>query len=120
MKKVWMAAVLTAALSVGTVAFAADNTDLSTLPQVYAKDSLFTLDKEHVAGGNGTLHGKFAFARTSATQEQAIKEIGRMTLNKGESVGLHTHAVNEDAYIILDGEGIFTDSNGKELSLIHI
>ena len=45
MKKVWMAAVLTAALSVGTAAFAADNTDLSTLPQVYAKDSLFTLDK---------------------------------------------------------------------------
>ena len=46
-----MAAVLTAALSVGTAAFAADSTDLSTLPQVYAKDSLFTLDKEHVAGG---------------------------------------------------------------------
>ena len=60
------------------------------------------------------MHGKFAFARTSATQEQAIKEIGRMTLNKGESVGLHMHGVNEDAYIILDGEGIFTDSNGKE------
>ena len=57
------------------------------LKQVYKKEELITLDKEKVAGGNGTLHGKFAFTRDMATEEDAIKEIGWMTLNKGESVG---------------------------------
>ena len=31
------------------------------LKQVYKKEELITLDKQNVAGGNGTLHGKFAF-----------------------------------------------------------
>jgi len=71
------------------------------LKQVYKKEELITLDKEKVAGGNGTLHGKFAFTRDMATEEDAIKEIGWMTLNKGESVGVHPHKNNEDTYIIV-------------------
>ena len=84
------------------------------LKQVYKKEELITLDKQNVAGGNGTLHGKFAFTRDMATEEDAIKEIGWMTLNKGESVGVHPHKNNEDTYIIVSGEGIFTDGSGKE------
>ena len=37
-----------------------------------------------------------------------------MTLQPGASIGLHTHDANEDAYIIVSGEGVFTDSVGKE------
>ena len=84
------------------------------LKQVYKKEELITLDKNNVAGGNGTLHGKFAFTRDMATEDEAIKEIGWMTLNKGESVGVHSHKNNEDTYIIVSGEGIFTDGSGKE------
>ena len=84
------------------------------LKQVYKKEELITLDKQNVAGGNGTLHGKFAFTRDMATEEDAIKEIGWMTLNKGESVGVHPHKNNEDTYIIVSGEGVFTDGSGKE------
>ena len=37
------------------------------LKQVYKKEELIVLDKQNVAGGNGTLHGKFAFTRDMAT-----------------------------------------------------
>ena len=84
------------------------------LKQVYKKEELITLDKQKVAGGNGTLHGKFAFTRDMVTEDEAIKEIGWMTLNKGESIGVHPHKNNEDTYIIVSGEGIFTDGSGKE------
>ena len=84
------------------------------LKQVFKKEELITLDKENVAGGKGTLKGKFAFTRDMATEDEAIKEIGWMTLNKGESVGVHPHKNNEDTYIIISGEGVFTDGSGKE------
>ena len=84
------------------------------MKQVFKKEELITLDKENVAGGKGTLKGKFAFTSDMATQDEAIKEIGWMTINKGESVGVHPHKNNEDTYIIISGEGIFTDGSGKE------
>ena len=37
-----------------------------------------------------------------------------MTLYRGDSVGLHPHSINEDAYIIVSGEGIFTDGSGTD------
>ena len=37
-----------------------------------------------------------------------------MTLKPGDSIGLHSHADNEDTYIILLGEGLFTDGEGGE------
>lgn len=82
--------------------------------QCYTQENLITLDKENVAGGTGTLFGKFSFTRNQATKDQAIKEIGWMTLQPGSSIGLHKHIANEDSYIIISGEGVFTDGNGKE------
>jgi len=82
--------------------------------QCYKCENLLTWDRENVAGGKGTLFGQFSFNRNQATQEQAIKEIGWMTLQSGSSIGLHKHGANEDAYIIISGEGIFTDGEGKE------
>lgn len=82
--------------------------------QLYAKDSLKTWDRDEVAGGKGTLQGKFSWTRHDAPEEWAIKEIGWMTLDPGASIGMHTHENNEDAYIIVSGEGVFTDSDGTE------
>lgn len=92
------------------VAFAA----LPNTAQCFTEDQLITLNKENVAGGTGTLYGQFAFTRTQATADQAIKEIGWMTLKPGASIGLHKHGVNEDTYIIVSGHGIFTDSKGVQ------
>ena len=84
-------------------------------PQFFPAAKLFDKNTEHAGGtGKGTLYGKFAFRREQATPNQAIKEIGMMTLKPGDSIGLHSHANNEDTYIILSGEGMFTDGDGGE------
>lgn len=84
-------------------------------PQFFPEEKLFKKNVEHAGGtGEGTLYGKFAFRREQATQDQAIKEIGLMTLRPGDSIGLHKHTNNEDTYIILSGEGLFTDGEGNE------
>ena len=84
-------------------------------PQYFPLEKLFTKNVDHAGGsGVGTLYGKFAFRREQATQDQAIKEIGLMTLKPGDSIGLHSHANNEDTYIILSGQGLFKDGNGNE------
>ncbi|MBQ9564202.1 MAG: cupin domain-containing protein [Synergistaceae bacterium] len=81
--------------------------------QCYTDAQLTTLDKQDVAGGKGTLHGEFAFARDAALEDDAIKEIGWMTLRHGEFIGTHAHKDNEDAYLIISGKGVFTDGEGN-------
>ena len=84
-------------------------------PQFFPEERLRKLNKENAGGtGKGTLYGKFAFRREDATPDQAIKEIGMMTLRPGDSIGLHSHADNEDTYIIISGEGLFRDGEGGE------
>lgn len=90
----------------GSSAMAAD--------QLYKNENLKTWDREKVAGGEGTLYGKFSHTRNDAPKDWAIKEIGWMTLKPGASIGMHKHEVNEDTYIIVSGEGVFTDTAGKE------
>ena len=86
---------------------------LSDLPQVYSDMDFLKQDKEKLGGGTGTIHAAYAFPRTTATAEQAIKEIAWLTIPAGSSIGLHQHANNEDAYIIVKGHGVFTDTLGK-------
>ncbi len=96
--------------------FAVTATLLATAhAEVYTKDELISLEKPRAGGGNGILYGKFSFTRDKALKTHAIKEIGWMTLKPGDSVGFHKHITNEDAYIIVSGEGTFKDNNGKEL-----
>ena len=87
---------------------------LAAEPQLYTKETLKTWNRDNVAGGQGTLFGQFGFTRNDATKDMVIKEIGWMTLQPGASIGMHKHENNEDAYIIVSGEGVFTDSAGKE------
>ena len=98
-----------------------DSADLSKMAkegttQYFPVSAQFEKNVEKAGAGKGTgiLFGRFAFRREAATQDQAIKEIGRMTLKKGASIGMHKHVDNDDTYIILSGEGVFTDGAGKE------
>ena len=106
MKKMLFAAALCSLM------FAA--TALAGEPQLYTKETLKTWNRDNVAGGQGTLYGQFGFNRNDATKDMVIKEIGWMTLQPGASIGMHKHENNEDAYIIVSGQGVFTDSAGKE------
>jgi len=130
MKKALVLAMVMA-LGISTVGFAADKAvdkaaadkaaadkaayNAKVMAQEYfSADKLITLNKTKVAGGNGVLYGKFSFTRDMASKENAIKEIGFMTLQPGASIGVHKHYNNEDAYIVLEGTGVFTELNGKE------
>ncbi|MDR1947501.1 MAG: cupin domain-containing protein [Desulfovibrio sp.] len=97
--------------------FAFNSTASAGDPQVYTKNELKTWDREKVASGVGVLAGKFSFSRNDAKESYVIKEIGWMTLLPGASIGMHKHADNEDAYIIIFGEGVFTDSEGKKTTV---
>jgi mannose-6-phosphate isomerase-like protein (cupin superfamily) len=90
---------------------------LADEPQVYIKKDLKTWDRDKVAGGQGVLAGKFSFTRNDAKDSFVIKEIGWMTLQPGASIGMHKHEDNEDAYIILFGEGVFTDGRGQKTTV---
>lgn len=82
--------------------------------QLYRIEDLTRWNRDNVADGQGTLYGRFSHTRNDALDGWVIKEIGWMTLRPGASIGMHGHDGNEDAYIIVSGEGIFTDSEGSE------
>ena len=106
MFRVLVAAVLFCALFAGQAVAAG---------QFFKKEELKTWDREKVGGGQGVLSGVFSFTRHDTAKEDAIKEIGWMTLLPGASIGMHKHEANEDAYIIVSGTGIFIGDDGKEI-----
>lgn len=83
-------------------------------PQYYKREDFKAWNREGVGGGQGMLCGEFPFTRNDAQKDWLIKEIGWMTLDPGDSIGMHAHENNEDSYIIISGEGVFTDSGGNE------
>jgi len=81
---------------------------------VFPDEGLLKIDKKEAGGGKGVLHGAYAFTRDKATKDQAIKEISWLTLQPGDSIGYHPHVTNEDTYIIVSGQGVFKDKDGKD------
>ncbi len=89
----------------------------SVRADVFPAESLQKIDKKEAGGGQGTLSGAYAFTRDKATKDQAIKEISWLTLLPGASIGYHKHVTNEDTYIIVSGEGVFKDKDGKDCAV---
>ena len=81
---------------------------------VFPQESLLKADRPEAAGGHGTLHAAYAFTRDKALKDQAIKEISWLTLQPGDSIGYHKHVSNEDTYVIVSGQGLFKDKDGKD------
>ena len=94
-----------------------DKTPVDRSVQLYRSQDLQTWNREKAGGGTGDLLGKFAYTRHQTAEQDAIKEIGWLTLPVGASIGLHRHDSNEDVYIIVSGKGVFTDGNGKETAV---
>ena len=81
---------------------------------VFPKESLIKGERKDVAGGHGTVYGEYAFTRDKAGKEQAFKEVSWLRLEPGDSIGYHQHVTNEDVYVIVSGEGVFKDKDGKD------
>ncbi len=116
-------AIIAAALFASTAASAHSDPAAANQPsktpvdrgvQVYKKAEMQTWNRSKAAGGEGELLGKFAYTRHQTGDQDAIREIGWLTLPAGASIGLHKHENNEDVYLIVQGKGTFVDSNGNE------
>lgn len=81
---------------------------------VFPKETLIKGERKEAGGGRGTLYGEYAFTRDKATRDQAVKEVSWLRLMPGDSIGYHPHATNEDVYVIVSGEGVFKDKDGKD------
>jgi len=86
----------------------------TTQAEVFPKESMLKAERKEAAGGKGTLYGDYAFPRDKAQKDEAIKEISWLTLQPGDSIGYHKHINNEDTYIIVSGQGVFKDRDGKD------
>jgi mannose-6-phosphate isomerase-like protein (cupin superfamily) len=102
-KRPWILVAAAAALACG-----------AARAEVFPKESLIKGERKEVAGGHGSLYADYAFTRDKATKDQAIKEVSWLRLNPGDSVGYHQHVTNEDVYVIVSGEGVFKDKDGKD------
>ncbi len=102
------------ALIAGMIAGFVGLASVANAEQVFPKSTLKTWDRDKLAGGVGTTYGKFSFTRNDAKKDEAIKEVGWLTLQPGASIGPHKHEANEDVYVIVSGKGVFTDSAGKD------
>lgn len=81
---------------------------------LYKEEDLIRLDKEKLAGGEGVLKGRYAFTRNMPPAHHAVKEIAWLSLEPQHSIGLHKHESNEDVYVIVSGQGVLTDADGKD------
>lgn len=83
--------------------------------QVYKVEKMIQVNENNVSKGRGTLHGTMAFVREDATEDDAIKEIGTRLLNRGDYIGVHTLNSEEEAYIIISGTGLYTNSKTETI-----
>ena len=81
---------------------------------VFPKETLIKVERKDVAGGHGSVFTEYAFTRDKALKDQAIKEVSWLRLMPGDSIGYHQHVTNEDTYVIVSGEGVFKDKDGKD------
>lgn len=65
--------------------------------------------KENLHGGSGGFWGRYPVPRDSAPEGSLFRMIGRLSLDPGASVGEHTHAADEEVYVILSGRGRYRD-----------
>ena len=96
------------------IAVATTSACVAAQADVFPKESLIRNDRHDVAGGHGTVYGEYAFTRDKALKDQAIKEVSWLRLMPGDSIGYHQHVTNEDVYVIVSGEGVFKDKDGKD------
>ena len=63
-------------------------------------------------GGEGELRGKYYLGPDGAGDGESFSMASEMTLAPGHSIGVHTHDANEEIYVILSGQGDYTDEQG--------
>ncbi len=65
-------------------------------------------------GGTGELRSLDAFARDRGPEGTCFQMVAENTLAPGASIGFHVHQDNEEVYVIVRGQGLYTDTDKNE------
>ena len=71
-------------------------------------------DKENVWGGTGRLSSQMAVTPETRIAGSHFKAAGRVALDVGTRIGLHKHSGDEELYVILSGEGLYSEDEKQE------
>lgn len=78
------------------------------------KDEMATAVKHNIRGGNGSPSFRYLFSAEQLGSRAEMMAV--ITLQPGESVGVHPHETNGEAYVILEGAATVTeDGAAREL-----
>ena len=70
------------------------------------------VSRPKVWGGEGELAAKYSLGPDAAKDGENFTMAAEMTLAPGHSLGVHAHDDNEEIYVVLSGQGDYTDENG--------
>ena len=70
------------------------------------------VSRPKVWGGEGELAAKYSLGPDAAQDSENFTMAAEMSLAPGHSLGVHTHDNNEEIYVILSGQGDYTDESG--------
>lgn len=83
--------------------------------QYYGHMQLTTKNVSDAEQGRGQLQGKMALTRETTSDNAAIKELGIMSLARGNYIGVHKQDDTEEVYVILSGTGLFSDGRSENI-----
>ena len=72
------------------------------------KDEMQTAVKHNIRGGDGSPSFRYLFSAEQLGNRAEMMAV--ITLRPGESVGVHPHETNGEAYYILEGAATVTDA----------
>ena len=78
----------------------------------YTQDRELKVKKEAM-GGTGQVEMLLSICESTQPEQTCFQMAGQVTLEPGSSIGIHTHKQNEEIYVIISGQGLYTDNNGE-------
>ena len=79
------------------------------------KDEMQTAVKSNIRGGNGSPSFRYRFSAEQLGNRAEMMAV--ITLQPGESVGVHPHETNGEAYYILEGSATVTEDGQSRMLL---
>ena len=79
----------------------------------YSKDRELRVKKEAM-GGSGQIEMLLSICESTQPEQTCFQMGGQVTLEPGASIGVHTHAQNEEIYLITSGQGLYTTNSGEK------
>jgi mannose-6-phosphate isomerase-like protein (cupin superfamily) len=84
---------------------------------IFKKNQALKTSAEKPKGGQGQILGLSFVNSENRPANTRAAMLATNTLPVGASIGFHVHQDNEEAYLLLEGKGLYTDSDKKDYSV---